>query len=116
MNGNILLLMASRREYNLRLVGAVGLVEGSAPKRFSATTKAMERLKLPAEVIEYHKAHISIDTRHSKAWFDNVLTEYADRGEKVIRELSLGVAIRYRVAIEYYESMLRDMNDMMAEA
>lgn len=112
MNGNILLMMATRRDYNLRLVGAIGLVEGSAPKRFSATTKAMQRLKLPPEVVEYHKAHISIDTRHSKDWFDNVLIEYARRGKRVIRELSLGVELRYRIALGYYESMLRDMNHL----
>lgn len=34
MNGNILLMWALRREYNVRLIGAMGLVEGSAPVRF----------------------------------------------------------------------------------
>jgi hypothetical protein len=116
MNGNILLLMATRRDYNLRLIGAVGLVEGSAPKRFNATTKAMKRLKLPPEVIEYHRSHIAIDTKHSRDWFDNVLTEYASRGEQTIRELSLGVSIRYQVALGYYESMLSDMRNIVAAA
>lgn len=114
MNGNVLLLMATRRDFNLRLVGALGLVEGSAPKRFSATTKAMQRLGMPAEVIAYHKAHISIDTRHSKEWYDHVLTEYAALGSEAIREMALGVEIRYRVAIAYYESMLRDMRSIEA--
>jgi Iron-containing redox enzyme len=119
MNGNVLLMMATRRDYNLRLIGALGLVEGSAPKRFSATTKAMQRLDLPAEVIAYHKEHISIDTRHSKEWFDSVLTEYAALGLQAIREMAWGVEIRYRVALRYYEAMLHDMRQLeptLAEA
>ncbi|MEA9977282.1 MULTISPECIES: iron-containing redox enzyme family protein [unclassified Pseudomonas] len=109
MNGNILLMWAVRREYNVRLIGAMGLVEGSAPVRFGATTAAMERLHLPNKVIAYHKAHISIDTRHSAAWYKTVLQHYSNCGESVIRELSLGVIVRYNVALRYYKHMYEVM-------
>ncbi|BBH45427.1 iron-containing redox enzyme family protein [Pseudomonas sp. KU43P] len=112
MNGNVLLMWAIRREYNVRLIGAMGLVEGSAPVRFRATTEALERLKLPTEVIAYHKTHIKIDTRHSCAWLERVLPHYADCGPDVLRELSLGVAIRYNVAIRYYEHMYQMMRSI----
>ncbi|MGN8250674.1 iron-containing redox enzyme family protein [Pseudomonas sp. SMV7] len=112
MNGNILLMWAVRREYNIRLIGAMGLVEGSAPVRFGATTAAMERLGLPKDVIAYHKAHISIDTRHSAAWYETVLQHYAACGEDVVRELSLGVMIRYNVALRYYHYMYKTMRSL----
>lgn len=112
MNGNILLMWAVRREYNMRLIGAMGLVEGSAPVRFGATTAAMERLGLPKDVIAYHKAHISIDTRHSAAWYETVLQHYAAGGEDVVRELSLGVMIRYNVALRYYHYMYKTMRSL----
>ncbi|MFG0325278.1 iron-containing redox enzyme family protein [Pseudomonas sp. zjy_15] len=112
MNGNILLMWAVRREYNMRLIGAIGLVEGSAPVRFGATTAAMERLCLPKDVIAYHKAHISIDTRHSAAWYETVLQHYAAGGEDVVRELSLGVMIRYNVALRYYHYMYNAMRSL----
>lgn len=112
MNGNILLMWAVRREYNMRLIGAMGLVEGSAPVRFGATTAAMERLGLPRDVIAYHKAHISIDTRHSAAWYETVLQHYAAGGEDVVRELSLGVMIRYNVALRYYHYMYQAMRSL----
>jgi hypothetical protein len=105
MNGNILLMWAVRREYNMRLIGAMGLVEGSAPTRFSATTQALERLEQPKEVIAYHKAHIGIDTHHSEAWFDTVLRHYSKGGAEVIQELAMGVMIRYNVAVRYYQYM-----------
>jgi hypothetical protein len=105
MNGNILLMWAVRREYNMRLIGAMGLVEGSAPTRFGATTQALERLGQPIDVIAYHKAHIGIDTHHSEAWFDTVLDHYAKGGTKVIQELAMGVLIRYNVAVRYYRYM-----------
>lgn len=105
MNGNILLMWAVRREYNMRLIGAMGLVEGSAPTRFGATTQALERLNQPKDVIAYHKAHIGIDTHHSEAWLDTVLEHYAQGGTKVIQELAMGVLIRYNVAVRYYRYM-----------
>ncbi|WP_342654635.1 iron-containing redox enzyme family protein [Pseudomonas sp. F3-2] len=113
MNGNILLMWAVRREYNVRLIGAMGLVEGSAPVRFGATTAAMERLNLPHEVVAYHKAHISIDTRHSAAWFDRVLEHYSSSGEYIIRELAIGVMIRYNVALRYYKYMYAAMRKIV---
>jgi hypothetical protein len=83
----------------------MGLVEGSAPTRFGATTRALERLNQPKDVIAYHKAHIGIDTHHSEAWLDTVLEHYAQGGTKVIQELAMGVLIRYNVAVRYYRYM-----------
>lgn len=102
-NGNILLMWALRRKYMMRLFGAIGLVEGSAPFRFACTTEGMERCELPEEVIAYHRAHISIDAKHGKELIDDVLGPYAERGEHVIREMVVGVLIRYRIALEYYK-------------
>ncbi|RMO48778.1 hypothetical protein ALQ40_102002 [Pseudomonas syringae] len=112
MNGNILLMWASRREYNVRLIGAMGLVEGSAPTRFGATTFAMERLGLPKDVIAYHKAHIMIDTYHSEAWYETVLNHYSSCGEEIIKELSIGVMVRYNVAVRYYTYMYNKLRSI----
>lgn len=112
MNGNMLLMWALRREYNARLIGAIGLVEGSAPVRFRATTEGLERLKQPKRVIAYHKAHIDIDTYHSRAWLDVVLDHYASCGDDVIREMALGVSIRHNIALRYYHHMYSQMRGL----
>ena len=112
MNGNILLMWAIRREYTVRLIGAMGLVEGSAPVRFGATSAAMKRLGIPNEVIAYHQAHISIDTEHSAAWYDTVLHHYSSENEDVVRELSLGVLIRYNIALRYYHHLYSAMRSL----
>ncbi|MBF7143064.1 MULTISPECIES: iron-containing redox enzyme family protein [Pseudomonas] len=104
-NGNMLLMWALRRQYNIRLVGAMGLIEGSAPTRFAATTMAMQRLNLPSKAIAYHESHIMIDTHHSKAWLENVLDEYLNYSQDVIKELSLGVQIRFNVALDCYKTI-----------
>ncbi|MGE8060434.1 iron-containing redox enzyme family protein [Pseudomonas sp. NPDC089547] len=109
MNGNMLLMWALRREYNVRLIGAIGLVEGSAPVRFRATTEGLERLKQPERVVAYHKAHIDIDTHHSRAWLETVLDHFAACGDDVIREMALGVAIRHNIALRYYHHMYVEM-------
>ncbi|MFV3288681.1 iron-containing redox enzyme family protein [Pseudomonas sp. NY11955] len=115
MNGNMLLMLALRREFNVRLIGAMGLVEGSAPVRFRATTEGLNRLRQPERVIAYHKAHITIDARHSRAWLEIVLDYYASCGAGVVKELALGVVMRYNVALRYYNHMYLMMRGLNYE-
>jgi len=41
-----------------------------------------------------------------------VLEHYATGGEDVVRELSLGVMIRYNVALRYYHFMYKTMRSL----
>ncbi len=102
MNGNLVFLWALRRKFIPRLFGAIGLIEGSAPLRFRAITRGMERCNFPEAVIAYHREHIRIDAIHGKEWLDRVLMYYVDNDESFCQEVSRGVLIRYRIAEEYY--------------
>ncbi|MDD9177712.1 MULTISPECIES: iron-containing redox enzyme family protein [Aliivibrio] len=102
MNGNLVTFWALRRKYIPRLFGAIGLIEGSAPVRFKAVTKGMERCGFPEEAIAYHREHIHIDAIHGKEWLNNILLPYAEQSERCCQEMARGVLIRFRVAEEYY--------------
>jgi len=109
MNGNSLLMWAHRRDYIFRIFGAAGLVEGSAPIRFNATTKALERLNLPFDVIRYHKEHIEIDSRHSEDLIKNLIEPYALSTDLVLSEIAKGVLIRFRISKNYYNFLEESM-------
>jgi hypothetical protein len=100
-------MWALRRRYALRLYGAIGLVEGTASTRFEAVTHALRRHGVPSDAVEYHQQHIHMDARHGDEWLELVLEPYARREGKVLRELCLGVLIRARVALRYYERVRR---------
>lgn len=105
MNGNLILFWALRRKFIHRLFGAIGLIEGSAPLRFSAVTRGMVRCGFPESVIRYHREHIRIDAIHGKEWLDRVLMYYVKNDERICQEVSRGVLIRYRIASNYYRHL-----------
>lgn len=104
-NGNLLLMYALRRQYHPRLLGALAILEHTAPYRFSRTVKAMHRLGMPADVIYYHDMHIKIDANHGKQLLYRVLMPLAESCPEAIEELCIGCLIRYNVAVDYYKSI-----------
>lgn len=104
-NGNLLLLYALRRQYHPRLLGALAILEHTAPYRFSRTVKAMRRLGMPEDVIYYHEMHVKIDANHGKQLLYRVLMPLAESCPEAIEEMCIGCLIRYNVAVDYYQSI-----------
>jgi hypothetical protein len=111
-NGNLLLMLAIRREHCAKLLGALTLLEHTAPKRFSRTVKAMRRLGIPESTIYYHEMYVSIDAKHGNDLLNLVvLPILKDRPEMTI-EVAIGVQLRLHVANRYY-AMLQGKFDLM---
>lgn len=108
-NGNLLLMYALRRQYHPRLLGALAILEHTAPYRFAKTVSAMRRLGMPEEVIYYHDMHIRVDANHGKQLLNRVLLPLAEKGPEMIKEFCIGCLIRYNVAVDYYKSVEREM-------
>ncbi len=104
-NGNLLLMYALRRQYAPRLLGALTILEHTAPYRFARTVRALRRLGAPASAIAYHELHVTVDANHGKQLIERVLMPMVRRGPEVLREICIGCLIRYRVAVDYYRSI-----------
>lgn len=105
-NGNMLLMYANRRKFIPRLLGAITILEDTAPDRFKATVNLMKRYNLPEEVIRYHEVHVHCDCRHGEDLLDSVLIPAIMDGNKAfLSEVCKGVLIRLNIATEYYKSM-----------
>ena len=104
-NGNLLLMYALRRQYGPRLLGALTILEHTAPYRFSRTVRALRRLGAPETAISYHDLHVTVDANHGKQLIERVLMPMVQRGPDVLREICIGCLIRYRVAVDYYRSI-----------
>jgi len=102
-NGNMLLLMALNRRYALRLIGALTLLEHTAPHRFSRVVQGMRRLDVPESTIYYHEMHIRVDARHGDDLLNDIVTPMVSRQPDVIREIALGMLIRCNIATDYYD-------------
>lgn len=115
-NGNMLIMYALRRKYIPRLLGAIGILEDTASERFSATVNGLKRYNIPYDVIEYHEAHIHIDSNHGEQWLKHILLPLVKTEDsELIREIAKGVLIRFNIAADYYVSIEERIADLRQE-
>jgi hypothetical protein len=108
-NACLVLMYGIHRHLTPRALGAMGLMEYSAPVRFQAMVDGCTRLGVPADVIEYQRIHVHVDADHGAEWLENVLDPLVRRSPAALREVGLGVLTRERVANTYYERIWQHM-------
>ena len=70
---NTLTAFATTRRYAWHIVGALGVVELTAPGRVALVGKGLMRLDHPPVVRKYFDLHAVLDIRHAEDWIANVL-------------------------------------------
>lgn len=110
-NGNMLLMYASRKKLHPRLLGAIGILEDTAPERFQSTVKLMKRLKINDRALRYHEIHIHCDCKHGSDIFEHVLLPTII-GEDVnfLHEICRGILTRIYIATKYYDAMKHEFS------
>ncbi|MGM9491876.1 iron-containing redox enzyme family protein [Ideonella sp. YS5] len=108
-NGNLLLMYALDRRHAARLLGALAILEHTAPFRFSRTVRGLRRLGVPQDVIHFHELHIEVDAHHGRQLFERVLQPLAARSPETLREICIGCLVRFNIALDYYASLSQTM-------
>lgn len=108
-NGNLLMLMALDRRHAVRLLGALTLLEHTAPHRFAKAVAGMRRLGVPPAAVYYHEIHIEVDARHGDDLLHRIVAPLAGRRPDLIAEIAIGMQVRCNVAGDYYRGMARQM-------
>jgi hypothetical protein len=111
-NACLLLMYGIHRHLNPRALGAMGVLEQSASPRFQAMVDGCDRLGVPSDVIDYQRVHVHVDADHGAEWFEGVFVPLVDRSPELLREISLGVATRVRVANAYYRRIWNVMREL----
>jgi hypothetical protein len=101
-NANQLLMYGLSRRHAPRLIGALGVLEQTAPQRFQAMVDGCVRLGVPKEVIAYQSLHVGVDHDHGSEWFAHVLAPLVQRSPLLMEEICRGVLTRCDVATRYY--------------
>ena len=65
--------LASNRRYAFHSVGALGVIEMTAPGRAEHVDRGLRRLGVPAKKRHYFALHAVLDVKHSEAWNREVL-------------------------------------------
>jgi Iron-containing redox enzyme len=71
--GNLLAGLAANRRYAYQSIGALGVVELTAPGRAELVNAGLKRLGVSPHTRQYYALHATLDVKHSEAWNREVL-------------------------------------------
>ena len=106
---NAMTAMATTRRYAWHSIGALGVIELTAPARSAATAKALRRLGFEADQRRYFDLHAVLDVKHSEAWNREVLRPLVEEDPARTVPIAEGALIRLTCGarcFEHYRSVL----------
>ena len=107
--GNLMTALAMNRRYTYESVGALGVIELTAPWRADHVNAGLKRLGIGGEARRYFALHATLDVKHSAAWNKEVLRPLVAEEPATARALAEGALMRLeagRRCFERYRSEL----------
>jgi hypothetical protein len=92
--GNTMIALANHRRYAFQSVGALGVIEMTAPTRAGFVNEGLRRLGVPAKKRHYFAVHAVLDVKHSEAWNREVLRPLVAEDPRRARAIGEGAVMR----------------------
>jgi hypothetical protein len=92
--GNMMIALASNRHYAFQSVGALGVIEMTAPTRAGYVDRGLRRLGIPAKKRHYFALHAVLDVKHSECWNREVLRPLVAEDPARARAIGEGAVLR----------------------
>jgi hypothetical protein len=100
---NAMTAMAANRRYAWHAIGALGVIELTAPERSRATADGLRRLGLSGKARRYFELHATLDLRHSRDWNDKVIRPLVAGDPRRARAMAEGALIRLAAGARCFE-------------
>jgi hypothetical protein len=107
--GNLMIGLAANRRYAYQSIGALGVIELTAPSRAVQIARALKRLGLDGKARVYFDLHATLDIRHSQTWSREVLMPLVEADPRTARPLAEGALIRLLAAQRCFERYRREL-------
>ena len=95
--------MATTRRYAWHSVGALGVIELTAPARSAATAAGLRRLGFTARERRYFDLHAVLDVKHSEAWNREALRPLVEEEPRRAAAIAEGALIRLNCGARCFE-------------
>jgi hypothetical protein len=92
--GNIMVALATNRAFAFHSIGALGIIELTAPGRAAYVTRGLNRLGIPRKQSHYFALHAVLDVKHSEAWNAEVLRPLVDEDPRRAKAIAEGAILR----------------------
>ena len=92
--GNTMIALARHRRFAYHSVGALGVIEMTAPTRAGFVDKGLRRLGIPAKQRHYFALHAVLDVKHSQEWNREVIRSLVVEDARRARAIGEGAVMR----------------------
>ncbi len=106
---NAMTAMATRRDYAWHALGALGVIELTAPGRSAAVAKGLKRLGVAAKERLYFDLHATLDVKHSAAWNAEALVPAVAEDPRRAHAIAEGALIRLTCGARCFERYRREL-------
>lgn len=92
--GNTMIALARHRRYAYHSIGALGVIEMTAPTRAGYVDQGLRRLGVPAKKRQYFAVHAVLDVKHSESWNREVLRPLVEENPRRAQAIGEGAVMR----------------------
>ncbi len=101
--GNLMVALATCRSYAYQAIGALGVIELTAPGRAELVNAALKRLHFDGPARRYYALHATLDVRHSQTWNREVFAPLVRTEPRTAELLAEGALMRLRAGARCFE-------------
>ena len=95
--------LAANRRYAYHSVGALGVIEMTAPARSASTTAGLKRLGISADNRHYFALHAVLDVKHSASWNYEAILPLVSSEPKIATAIAEGALMRLECGARCFE-------------
>lgn len=101
--GNLMIAFAMNRRYAYHSIGALGVIELTAPGRAAQVNRGLKRLGFGGDVRRYFALHATLDVKHSEGWNREVLKPLVAADPQVAPAIAEGALLRLCAGARCFE-------------
>ena len=106
---NTMVGLATTRRYAYHALGALGVIELTAPARVKQVAAGMRRLGLSGHTRAYFDLHAALDISHARAWIREVIRPLVEANPACAQALAEGALMRLRCGERCFERYFQDL-------
>ena len=107
--GNLLAGLALDRCYAYHSIGALGVIELTAPDRSRMVNRGLKRLRVPAGDRQYFALHATLDIKHSVAWNREIILPLVAERPECALAIAEGALMRLRAGERCFHRYRREL-------
>ncbi len=101
--GNLMTALATNRRYAFQSVGALGVIEMTAPDRATHVARALRRLGVDKDSRHYFDLHAVLDRKHSADWNRQIIHSLVSDDPLLAHPIAEGALMRLAAGARCYE-------------